>query len=113
MFYLLIIVFLFLANGFLVMAQTALVAARKSQLQDWISRGNRRAQIALRLSGEPNRVLAAIQASIRFLVIVSAVLAGRSLIQPLSDRLVEVPLIGTYGREISPMIVAILLTYFF
>jgi len=112
MFYLLVILFLILANGFLVMAQTALVAARKSQLQDWISRGNRRAKIALRLSGEPNRVLATIQATIRFLVIVSGVLAGRSLVLPFTDRLVEVPLIGTYGREVSPVIVVLVLSYF-
>ena len=112
MFYLLVILFLILANGFLVMAQTALVAGRKSQLQDWISRGNRRAKIALRLSGEPNRVLATIQATIRFLVIVSGVLAGRSLVLPFTDRLVEVPLIGTYGREVSPVIVVLVLSYF-
>jgi len=112
MFYLLVILFLILANGFLVMAQTALVAVRKSQLQDWISRGNRRAKIALRLSGEPNRVLATVQATIRFLVIVSGVLAGRSLVLPFTDRLVEVPLIGTYGREVSPVIVVLVLSYF-
>src|SRR6185369_11149264 len=72
----------------------------------------RRAKIALRLSGEPNRVLATIQATIRFLVIVSGVLAGRSLVLPFTDRLVEVPLIGTYGREVSPVIVVLVLSYF-
>lgn len=113
MFYILVILFMILANGFLVMAQTALVAARKSQLQDWISRGNRRAKIALRLSGEPNRVLAAIQASIGFLTIVIGVLAGRSLVEPLTDRLVQVPLLGGYGRGVSLGILVVVLSYLF
>lgn len=111
MFYILVILIMILANGFLVMAQTAVVAVRKSQLQDWISRGNRRAKIALRLSGEPNRVLVAIQASIRFLTIVIGVLAGRNLVEPIADRLVRVPLLGGYGRGVSLGILVVVLSY--
>ena len=77
---LLVIFFLILATGFLAMARTALVAARKARLQEWISRGNRRAKLALELTREPNRALTALQASIAFLVIVTGVLAGRSLV---------------------------------
>jgi len=109
MFYLLVILFLILANGFFVMAQTALVAARKSELQDWIARGNRRAKVALELMREPNRALTALQASIRFLVILTGVLAGRSSAHWLADWLFDT---GRFGETFSLGIVVLVLTYF-
>lgn len=107
---LLVIFFLILATGFLAMARTALVAARKARLQEWISRGNRRAKLALELTGEPNRALTVLQVSIGFLVIVSGVLAGRSLVPWLFNGLFD----GSGGsvEMISLGIVAVVLTCF-
>jgi putative hemolysin len=107
---LLVIFFLILATGFLAMARTALVAARKARLQEWISRGNRRAKLALELTGEPNRALTALQVSIGFLVIVSGVLAGRSLVPWLFNGLFDGS--GGSAEMISLGIVAVVLTWF-
>jgi putative hemolysin len=107
---LLVIFFLILATGFLAMARTALVAARKARLQEWISRGNRRAKLALELTREPNRALTALQASIAFLVIVTGVLAGRSLVPWLFNGLFHES--GGSAEMISLGIVAVVLTCF-
>jgi magnesium and cobalt exporter, CNNM family len=107
---LLVIFFLILATGFLAMARTALVAARRARLQEWISRGNRRAKLALELTREPNRALTALQASIAFLVIVTGVLAGRSLVPWLFNGLFHES--GGSAEIISLGIVAVVLTCF-
>jgi magnesium and cobalt exporter, CNNM family len=107
---LLVIFFLILATGFLAMARTALVAARKARLQEWISRGNRRAKLALELTREPNRALTALQASIAFLVIVTGVLAGTSLVPWLFNGLFHES--GGSAEMISLGIVAVVLTCF-
>jgi magnesium and cobalt exporter, CNNM family len=107
---LLVIFFLILATGFLAMARTALVAARKARLQEWISRGNRRAKLALELTREPNRALTALQASIAFLVIVTGLLAGRSLVPWLFNGLFHES--GGSAEMISLGIVAVVLTCF-
>ena len=107
---LLVIFFLILATGFLAMARTALVAARRARLQEWISRGNRRAKLALELTREPNRALTALQASIAFLVIVTGLLAGRSLVPWLFNGLFHES--GGSAEMISLGIVAVVLTCF-
>ena len=45
-----IIFLLIVANGVFAMSEMAVITARKSRLQDWVSKGNRRAKIALELA---------------------------------------------------------------
>ena len=45
----------FWRNGVFALSETAVVTARKSRLQDWASRGNRKAKAALDLAITPNR----------------------------------------------------------
>jgi putative hemolysin len=111
MYYLVIILFLILANGLLAMAQTALVAARKTRLQEWIARGNRGAKLALELMREPNLGLTALQASIRFLVVISGVLAGRSIVPWMIGQLYDAA-DYRFAETFSLGVVVLLLTYF-
>jgi magnesium and cobalt exporter, CNNM family len=108
--YILVILFLILANGFLAMAQTALVAARQARLQDWISRGNRRAKLALELMRHPNLALTALQASIRLLVILSGVLAGKSIVPWFYNQFFDAP--SGFAETFSLGVVVLVLTYF-
>ncbi len=110
MFYIAVILFLILANGFLTMGQTALVAARPARLHDWISRGNRRAKLALELTRQPNLALTALQACIRFLVILIGVLAGKSLVPWLFNRLFDEA--SGFAETVSLGVVVLVLTYF-
>ena len=48
-FEMIVIIFLIIANGLFAMSELALVAARKSRLQDWAEKGNTRAKSALEL----------------------------------------------------------------
>jgi putative hemolysin len=53
----LFILLLILANGFFAAAEMAIVAARKSRLQQRAEDGERAAQTALNLARDPNRFL--------------------------------------------------------
>jgi putative hemolysin len=110
MFYILVISFLILTNAFLTMAQTALVAARHARLQDWISRGNRRAKLALELTRQPNVALTALQASIRFLVILIGVLAGKSMVPWFFNWVFDAA--NGFAETVSLAVVVLVLTYF-
>ena len=110
MLYIVVILLLILANGFLAMAQTALLAARQAQLQDWIARGNRRAKLALELARQPNLALTALQASIRFLVILIGVLAGKSMVPWFFERFLDRG--GGFAETVSLGVLVVVLTYF-
>ena len=59
-----IIIGLILLNGILSMSEIALVSARKARLELDAKRGNKSAQTALKLAGEPDRFLSTIQIGI-------------------------------------------------
>src|SRR5215207_10962197 len=61
-----IILGLILLNGFFAGSELALVSARKVRLKALADRGNRGAQVALQLLGDPTRLLSAVQIGITF-----------------------------------------------
>src|SRR4029077_1688030 len=77
-----------LANGRLALAESALGSARKSRLRDWSSRGDRGAEVALRLSEDPKGFLPAVQAVITLLVTWAGVYGGAPL-EPELSRAIE------------------------
>ena len=56
-----LILILVIANGLFSMSEIAIVAARKSNLQQRAGEGSRRARIALELSENPNEFLSTVQ----------------------------------------------------
>ena len=56
-----ILLLLILANGFFAMSELAVVAARKSRLEQLAQAGHARAKAALALANNPNRFLATLQ----------------------------------------------------
>ena len=66
-----IIIGLILLNGILSMSEIALVSARKARLELDAKRGNKSAQTALKLAGEPDRFLSTIQIGITLIGILT------------------------------------------
>ena len=108
----LIIFLLIVANGVFAMSEMAVITARKSRLQDWVSKGNRRAKIALELALAPNRFLSAVQVGITLVGILAGAFAGRGIAQRLAAYIAEVPFIGAYHQQIGLGMVVLIITYF-
>ena len=72
----LFIIVLILFNGFFAAAEIAIVAARKSRLQQRAEQGDRGAQIALELATDPNRFLPTVQVGITLVSTFAAAFAG-------------------------------------
>jgi putative hemolysin len=107
-----IILLLIVANGVFALSEMAVITARKSRLQDWIKRGNRRAKVALELALAPNRFLSAVQIGITLVGILAGAFAGRSVAQWLGAYIVGLPVIGPYHQEIGLGLVVLIITYF-
>jgi magnesium and cobalt exporter, CNNM family len=108
----LIICLLIVANGVFAMSEMAVITARKSRLQDWVSKGNRRAKVALELALAPNRFLSAVQVGITLVGILAGAFAGRSVAQWLAAHIVGIPVIGAYHQQIGLGFVVLAITYF-
>jgi putative hemolysin len=108
----LIIFLLIVANGVFAMSEMAVITARKSRLQDWVSKGNRRAKVALELALAPNRFLSAVQVGITLVGILAGAFAGRSVAQWLAAHIVGIPVIGAYHQEVGLGFVVLTITYF-
>lgn len=108
----LIIFLLIVANGVFALSEMAVITARKSRLQDWIKKGNRRAKVALDLALAPNRFLSAVQVGITLVGILAGAFAGRSVAQWLAGYIVAMPIIGPYHQELGLGLVVLIITYF-
>jgi putative hemolysin len=108
----LIILVLIVINGLFVLSEMAVITARKSRLQDWIKRGNRRAKAALELALAPNRFLSAVQFGITLIGILAGAFAGRSVARWLAGYIAELPIIGPYHQQVALALVVLVITYF-
>lgn len=103
-----IIALLIVLNGLFVLAEIALVTARKSRLQQMADEGNRGARRVARLLDRPGDFLAVIQLGITFIGFLAAAFAGQSLVAAL-----EVPLEPIFGGSaglIALLIVTIVIS---
>jgi putative hemolysin len=79
----LVILGLILLNGLLAMSRTSIEAARKSQLNDWSSQGNRAASAALLLRNDPRGLEWTVQLVATLLTVAVGVYAGNYLVPAL------------------------------
>jgi putative hemolysin len=107
-----IVFLLIVANGLFAMSEMALVTARKSRLQDWASKGNARAKVALELANAPNRTLSSIQIGITLIGILAGAYGGRTIADRLASYFGFIPAIEPYSQEVGLGIVVIGITYF-
>ena len=106
-----VIILLIVANGLFAMSELAIVAARKSRLQDWAENGNARAKSALELAENPNQFFSTVQIGITLVGILAGAFGGRTLASELSTYLSEIPAIQPYSTTIALGTVVICITY--
>jgi putative hemolysin len=110
-FELIVIALLIIANGLFAMSELALVAARKSRLQDWAEKGNTRAKSALELAENPNQFFSTVQIGITLVGILAGAFGGRTLASELSTYVARIPALQPYSQPIALGIVVIGITY--
>jgi putative hemolysin len=110
-FEIIVIALLIIANGLFAMSELALVAARKSRLQDWAEKGNTRAKSALELAENPNQFFSTVQIGITLVGILAGAFGGRTLASELSTYVARIPALQPYSQPIALGIVVIGITY--
>lgn len=106
-----IIIGLILLNGILSMSEIALVSARKARLELEAKRGNKSAQTALKLAGEPDRFLSTIQIGITLTGILTGLYSGEAFAADLAEVVRHIPLLEPYALGISKTTIVIIVTY--
>ena len=107
-----VIVFLLFINGFFVAAEFALVKVRKTRLEQLINDGNNQAKIALKLTDNINKMLAAAQLGVTFASIALGWVAEATMVQLVSPIIKYVPLGHITVHAIAVPISFLLVTYF-
>jgi len=109
---LLAIFVLILANSFFSLSEFSIIASRKTKLQQLIDGGKKGARRAERLRNKPDQFLATIQVGITLVGTVAGVFGGATLVIPLMNLLMEIPveLISKTAGPLSVAIIAILIT---
>lgn len=106
-----IIIGLILLNGILSISEIALVSARKARLELDAKRGNKSAQTALKLAGEPDRFLSTIQIGITLIGILTGLYSGEAFAYNLAEVVRHVPVLEPYALGVSKTIIVIIVTY--
>lgn len=105
------IVLLIIANGVFAMSEIAVIAARKSNLQDWAEKGNRGAQAACQLINQPNQFLSTVQMGTTLVAILVGAFGGRTLAPTLAIYVGAIPGLTPYSEGIALGVVIVCITY--
>ena len=88
---LMVVLALFMLNGFFAMAEFAIVSSRRSHLAHLLKEGRPGAQAALALIDDPARMLAAVQIGFTTSAILAGIFSGATLAERLEEALLLVP----------------------
>jgi putative hemolysin len=109
---LIVIAILVLLNGVLVMAEFAILQARRARLKALVKAGTRGAAAALKLAENPAKFLAAVQIGITLVAIISGAYSGETLAGPVAERLVAwVGVPPALAEEAGFVTVIVIITY--
>ncbi|HEY6901857.1 MAG TPA: hemolysin family protein [Puia sp.] len=105
-----ILLFLIFLNGLFVMAEIALVSARKSRLENLAENGDDRARRALRLAENPELFLSTAQIGITLIAILTGFYSGEKFSAQLQPYLEQVPFLRHYAANLSTALILVIVT---
>jgi putative hemolysin len=106
-----IVLALFVLNGFFAMAEFAIVSSRRAHLERLAKEGLPGAQVALALADDPARMLAAVQIGFTTSAMLAGIFSGATLAERLEEALWVVPVLADYSKPISIVVMTIGVTY--
>src|SRR5215217_5314484 len=107
----LILLGLIILNALFVMSEIALVSARKPRLETMAEKGDKKAEVALRLSNNPELFLSAAQIGITLIAILTGVYSGERFGKQLTPSIEKIEFLRPYANTIATTIVVILVTF--
>src|SRR5829696_3683943 len=107
----LILLGLIILNAVFVMSEIALVSARKPRLETMAEKGDKKAEVALDLSNNPEIFLSAAQIGITLIAILTGVYSGERFGKNLEPFFQKIEFLKPYASTIATTIVVILVTF--
>jgi putative hemolysin len=107
---LIILLLLIFLNGLFVMAEIALVSARKSRLENLADNGDEKARAALRLAEKPELFLSTAQIGITLIAILTGFYSGEKFSADLQPYLEKIPYLRGYAANLSTALILIFVT---
>lgn len=108
-----LIFILFIFNAIFAMYEIAMVAARKTRLQQRVETGNTGAKHALELLADPNQqYLSTVQIMITLIDTLAGGIGGATLANPLAIQLAKIPWLAPQADLIALILVVTVITYF-
>ncbi|HTQ26782.1 MAG TPA: hemolysin family protein [Puia sp.] len=111
MFEIIVLLFLIFCNGLFVMAEIALVSARKSRLEHLADKGDERAKAALELTENPELFLSTAQIGITLIAILTGLYSGEKFSANLKPYLEKISFLKHYAGSISTAVIVIIVTF--
>jgi putative hemolysin len=103
---------LILLNGYLAMAELAVVSSRPARLEAQARhKPSRAARLALALARDPGRVLSTVQIGITLVGISAGAFGAATLAEPLDALLARVPPLAAISAELAYALVVVAITY--
>src|SRR5690606_15878220 len=106
-----IILFLILLNGFIVLCETALIAAKKNRLEISAARGDSKSKTVLELKENPDIFLSTVQIYITLIAILTGIFSGERLSKYLAPYIKEITALEPYANTIATVIIVVLVTF--
>ena len=108
------IILLVIVNGFFSLSEFAIIAVRKSRLKRLSKMGRKSAMRALKIHAQPESFLAAVQVGITFVVMLSGVFSGATLVDYLAPTIkdIDIPFVSEYSKLIGTLIIASVISFF-
>ena len=107
---LIILLLLIFINGLFVMAEIALVSARKTRLENLADNGDEKARAALRLAEKPELFLSTAQIFITLVAILTGFYSGEKFSADLQPYLEKIPYLRHYAANISTGLILVFVT---
>ena len=108
---LIILLFLILLNAFIVMCEMALVSAKKSRIETMANKGDKKAQILLKLKENPEIFLSTTQIYITLISILTGVYSGERFSVYLQPYIEKIEFLRPYAAAVSTTIIVIIVTF--
>ncbi len=105
-----ILLFLIFLNGLFVMAEIALVSARKSRLENLADNGDERARSALKLAENPELFLSTAQIGITLIAILVGFYSGEKFSADLTPYLAKISFLRPYASNVSTALILVIVT---
>lgn len=107
---LIILLCLIFLNGLFVMAEIALVSARKTRLENLADNGDEKARAALKLSEKPELFLSTAQIFITLVAILTGYYSGERFSAKLQPSIEQIPFLRHYASNISTGVILVCVT---